>query len=184
MALRAHNLAKHFILLTYLVTYFLIHCLLYPLSLCLFCFCLSLCYSCFVSVSASLSLSFALSPCLSVSVCLYHCVCWGEEVAWLISGYRIEVKGYSIEASLKLGEIPWDCTLLSILGSFCRWKIWRVFVSASTHRSTWLVWAVGALALAQTCAVLLPWMPVWIISLLQTCLDCWLGDPQPLSLVL
>lgn len=73
MALRAHNLAKHFILLTYLVTYFLIHCL--------FRFCLSLCYLCFVSVSASVSLSFVLSPCLSVSVCLslsvclYQCVC-------------------------------------------------------------------------------------------------------------
>lgn len=177
MALRAHNLAKHFILLTYLVTYFLIHCLL-----CLSVSSVSDCLSVTPALSLSLHLflfpllflpaSQSLSACLSV--CIIVCV-WGGEVAWLISGYRIEVKGYSIEALLKLGEIPWDCTLLSILGSFCRWRIWRVFVSASTHRSTWLVWAVGALALAQTCAVLLPWMPVRIISLLQTALIVDLG---------
>lgn len=172
MALRAHNLAKHFILLTYLVTYFLI--------LCLSVSSVSACLS--VTPALSLSLHLFLFPLLflpasqSLSACLSVCIIWGgEEVAWLISGYRIEVKGYSIEALLKLGEIPWDCTLLSILGSFCRWRIWRVFVSASTHRSTWLVWAVGALALAQTCAVLLPWMPVWIISLLQTALIVDLG---------
>lgn len=131
----------------------------------LLCLCLCICFS--FLCSFSLPLSLCLPVCINV--------CGGEEVAWLFSGYPIEVKGYSIEALLKLGEIPWDRTLLSILGSFCRWRIWGVFVSASTHRSTWLVWEVGALALAQTCAVLLPWMPVRIVSLLQTSLIVDLG---------
>lgn len=70
MALRAHNLAKHFILLTYLVTYFLIHCLLYPLSVSSVSACLS------VTPALSLSLHLFLFPLLflpasqSLSACL------------------------------------------------------------------------------------------------------------------
>lgn len=188
MALRAHNLAKHFILLTYLVTYFLIHCLLYPLSLCLFCFCLSICYSWFVSVSASLSLSFALSPCLSVSVCLsiclYHCVCVGGRGSminfWVpYRGQRILYWGITETwgNTLRLYSIVYSWKFLQVknLKGLCQCQYTQKYLTCLGS---------GSLGLG-TDVCCSPSLDASLDHISPAdCLDCWLGDPQPLSLVL
>lgn len=185
MALRAHNLAKHFILLTYLVTYFLIHCLLYPLSLCLFCFCLSLCYSCFVSVSASLSPCLSVSVCLSLSVCLpvSLCVCGGGRGSminfWVpYRGQRILYWGITETwgNTLRLYSIVYSWKFLQVknLKGLCQCQYTQKYLTCLGS---------GSLGLG-TDVCCSPSLDASLDHISPADLDCWLGDPQPLSLVL
>lgn len=187
MALRAHNLAKHFILLTYLVTYFLIHCLLYPLSVSSVSDCLS------VTPALSLSLHLFLFPLLflpasqSLSACLSVCiiVCvWGGRGSminfWVpYRGQRILYWGITETwgNTLRLYSIVYSWKFLQVknLKGLCQCQYTQKYLTCLGS---------GSLGLG-TDVCCSPSLDASLDHISPAdCLDCWLGDPQPLSLVL
>lgn len=147
MALRTCNFPS---ILNYIYSLTYSLSLLSCLSLFYLCVSISLCYSCFVPFSSSVSDCLLFS--LSLSLCLPTPVCvtgqGSRYVFWEACGWRS--KDNSIEASLKLDEIPRVQTHSSSWKSFWSSRNWMMSGSDSTcWRSTWLASEVGATALAH-----------------------------------